>query len=334
MLIFNLYPFNINKVNFVHIFFRNFIMRIAHLSDLHICPKFKRNNIVKTKRIIRHALDSGAEHFVITGDIADNSQDQDFLIFRNILQSFGLLRSDKTSIVIGNHDIFGGVQTAHDVVSFPSKCAVVDYKEKVKKFIKHFEELFENSFTPSKESIFPYAKELNDVVLIGLNSIDEYSKLKNPFASNGLVGKLQCNDLKKIFDLNKYKEKLKIIMVHHHFYKNNISSKSSESTIWNKIENFTMKLRKKKKLLNLFKENQVELVLHGHSHEIKEYYRKGIKFLNAGGTVENDSMNEASYYLLDINNNMIDVKLRLINSSTIQKEIVENSVTFVPQYAG
>ncbi len=309
-------------------------MKIAHLSDLHICPKFKRNNIAKTKKVIKHALDSGADHFVITGDIADNAQHDDFLIFKKILQSFDLLRSDKTSIIIGNHDIFGGVQTAGDVVNFPSRCARVDYKEQVNKFVKYFEELFENTFSHSKENPFPYAKVIDNLVLIGLNSIDEYSKLKNPFASNGRIDKNQFNHVKKIFDLSAFKEKLKIVLVHHHFYKNNISSKSSESAIWNRIENFTMKLRKKKKLLNLFKENHVELVLHGHSHEIKEYYRKGIKFLNAGGTVENNLTNEAGYYLLDINQNGIDVKLKLVNSSLDNQEIKIKSEVFVPQYAG
>lgn len=308
-------------------------MKIAHLSDLHLCSKYKRNNIVRTKKLLRHALDSGADHIVITGDLTDNAQQEDFIIFKKILQSFGLLKSEKTSIIIGNHDIFGGVQTASDVINFPSKCAKINYKEKLEQFIKHFEELFINTFSPSKENLFPYAKELNDVVLIGLNSIDEYSKLKNPFASNGIVKKNQLIDLKNIFDKKLYLNKLKIVMVHHHFYKNNVSSKSSENNLWNKIENFTMKLRKKKKLLNLFKENNVGIVLHGHSHEIKEYYRKGIKLLNAGGTVENDSQNEVGYYLLNIENGIIDVNLKLISTSTPNYEIKESSDILLPHYA-
>lgn len=308
-------------------------MKIAHLSDLHLCSKYKRNNIVRAKKLLRHALDSGADHIVITGDLTDNAQQEDFIIFKKILQSFGLLKSEKTSIIIGNHDIFGGVQTANDVINFPSKCAKINYKEKLEQFTKHFEELFINTFSPSKENIFPYAKELNDVVLIGLNSIDEYSKLKNPFASNGIVKKNQLIDLKNIFDKKLYADKLKIVMVHHHFYKKNVASKSSENNLWNKIENFTMKLRKKKKLLNLLKKNNVGIILHGHSHEIKEYYRKGIKLLNAGGAVENDSLIEAGYYLLNIENGIIDVNLKLINSSTSNNVIKESSEISLPKYA-
>ncbi len=309
-------------------------MKIAHLSDLHICSKYKRNNIVRTKKLLRHALDSGADHIVITGDLTDNAQQEDFIIFKKILQSFGLLKSEKTSIIIGNHDIFGGVQTANDVLNFPSKCAKINYKEKLEQFIKHFEDLFINTFTPSKDNLFPYAKELDNVLLIGLNSIDEYSKLKNPFASNGIVKKNQLIDLKNIFDKKLYSNKLKIVMVHHHFYKKNVSSKSSENNLWNKIENFTMKLRKKKKLLNILKENNVGIILHGHSHEIKEYYRKGIKLLNAGGAIENDSQNETGYFLLNIENKIVDVNLKLVGNEKLKIDNGERSEIYLPQYAG
>lgn len=301
-------------------------MRLAHISDLHICSKFKRSNIAKTKKLLKHALDSGADHIVITGDISDNAQEQDFFIFRKILQSFDLLSAERTSVVIGNHDIFGGVQTAHDIVSFPSKCINTNYRQKVENFVKYFEELFENTFIPHKEEMFPFAKEIDDVVLIGVNSIDEYSKLKNPFASNGHVSKNQIIGLEKIFSAKCFINKMKLVLIHHHFYKNEVQAKSSESTLWNRIESFTMKLRKKKKLFKLFNENKVGLVLHGHSHELKEYYRKGIKFLNAGSSVENDSRNEAGIYFVDINGTQIDINLNLINTNgNGYQKILDNS---------
>jgi 3',5'-cyclic AMP phosphodiesterase CpdA len=301
-------------------------MKIAHISDLHICSKFKRNNIAKTKKLLKHALDSGTDHIVITGDISDNAQEQDFFIFRKILQSFGLLSAERTSVVIGNHDIFGGAQTAQDVINFTSKCINTNYHQKVENFVKYFEELFENTFLPNKEERFPFAKEINDIVLIGINSIEEYSKLKNPFASNGYVSKNQMSGLEKIFSAKCFVDKIKIVLIHHHFYKNDFQAKSSESALWKRIESFTMKLRKKKKLFKMFNENNVGLVLHGHSHELKEYYRKTIKFLNAGGSVENDSKNEAGIFFVHINGSQIDVNLNLINTNgNGHKKILENS---------
>jgi predicted phosphodiesterase len=49
-----------------------------------------------------------------------------------------------------------------------------------------------------------------------------------------------------------------------------------------------MKLRGKKRLFKLFNEVGVDIVLHGHVHESKEYYRKGIRFLNAGASIKNN----------------------------------------------
>lgn len=307
-------------------------MKIAHISDLHLCSKFKKENIAKTKKIIMHALDNGADHFVFTGDISDNANQNDFLILRKILETYKLLRADKASIVIGNHDIFGGVQTAHDVLNFPSKCAKTNYKDKVKKFFEHFEELFENAFFPDDNNPFPFAKEIEDLLLIGINSIDEYSRIKNPFASNGHVLKTQRENIQKILNVNRFAEKFKVAMIHHHFFKDENEAKSSENSLWNTIENFTMKLRGKKKLLKLFKENDIGLVLHGHSHEFKNYDRKGIKFLNAGAAIDNEKDNQAGVFMIDISENKINVNLEVLDRENVFTSIISNNEVFIPSF--
>ena len=275
-------------------------MRFAHISDLHFCTKHKRENISKMKKLIQHALDNGAQHFVITGDISDNADEKDFNVLRELLKNFDLLKSDKTSIVIGNHDIFGGPQTAQDVFNFPTKCMNTNYHQKVARFIDHFKELFENTIRPHDELYFPFVKIFKDVLLVGINSTAEYSRLKNPFASNGHVSKIQRQFLKATLTKNEFKNKIKIILAHHHFYPKNVASHSSERTLWNKIENYTMKLRGKKKLLELFLESNVKLVLHGHSHEMKEYFREEIRFINSGGSVDNGHKDETSLFLIDV----------------------------------
>ncbi len=274
-------------------------MRIAHISDLHICGKHKRENISKVKKLIQHALENGAQHFVITGDISDNADEKDFNVFKEVLKKFDLYRSDKTTIVIGNHDIFGGPQTAQDVFNFPAKCMNTNYHEKIAKFVDHFKELFENTIRPHDELYFPFAKVFKDVLLVGLNTNAEYSRFKNPFASNGQVSKVQRQFLKMILLKKEFDEKVKIVLTHHHFYPKNVASHSSEGTLWNKIENYTMKLRGKKKLMKTFIEHDVKLVLHGHSHEMKEYYREGIRFVNSGGAVENHMKDSIGMFLIN-----------------------------------
>ncbi len=264
-------------------------MRIAHISDLHLSSMHrKKRNYLKVKKIIELALENGAQHFVFTGDISDNSDEKDFKLFRNLLIKYNLLSSEKSSIVIGNHDIFGGPQTAQEVLSFPKKCMEMDYNQKIISFINHFRELFENTIRMHDELFFPYVKEIKNFLIVGFNSIDQYSRLKNPFASNGHIPKDHRKFVKMILSKGNFKNKTKIVLVHHHFYPKNISSHSSENTLWNRIENYTMKLRGKKKLLKLFTEKEVKIVFHGHSHEVREYSRENMAFVNAGGSIDND----------------------------------------------
>jgi 3',5'-cyclic AMP phosphodiesterase CpdA len=305
-------------------------MRIAHLSDIHLCTKYKRENIAKTKRLIKHALNNGAQHFVITGDISDNANEDDFQILREILKRHNLFSSDKTTITIGNHDIFGGPQTANDLLRFPNKCFRTDYHEKIYKFIENFRELFEGTIRRTEEVFFPFLKVLDKVVLIGLNTIDTYSKLKNPFASNGHVSNNQRDIFSQLLFNPAYKNKAKVVLSHHHFYEKNISSSSSENSLWDKVERFTMKLRGKKKLIRLFNDNDVKLVLHGHSHEMFEYNREGITFLNAGASVDNGHKNDCALYLIDVFPNLIQTELIAIKNNgksyQVNPEILEEAI--------
>jgi len=66
-----------------------------------------------------------------------------------------------------------------------------------------------------------------------------------------------------------------------------------------------MKLRRKKRLMKLFVKNNVELVLHGHSHEVKKYSRQGIKFINAGASVDGENQSTPGYFLIDSSANEI-----------------------------
>ncbi|HPN39614.1 MAG TPA: metallophosphoesterase, partial [Melioribacteraceae bacterium] len=261
-------------------------MKIFHLSDLHLCKLYKRNNIVKTRKLLKHFVENKYDHLVITGDISDNGKIEDWLILRKLLLSYGIYNKDKVSITIGNHDIYGGVQTAVDILSFPARCLKTDYFGKVKQFYNVFSELFTESLS-SFPNLFPILKIVDDVAFILINTIDFYGKIFNPFASNG---KVSTDDFRNIYNLiynPVVNDKVKIILSHHHFYKNNVESTASYSSIWNSIEKHTMKLRGKKKLIKLFSEGGINYVMHGHSHELKTYERKKILFSNSGASTDN-----------------------------------------------
>jgi 3',5'-cyclic AMP phosphodiesterase CpdA len=272
---------------------------IAHISDLHLNTIFKKENELKTKAIIHHLKQIDIDHLVITCDIADNADKESFVILKDILKENGFYDSHLTSVVIGNHDIFGGVQRAIDIVNFPKKCLETNYDKKVREFISEFEELFVNVDFADENLFFPYAKLVGGVVFIGLNTIARYSKLKNPLASNGKVSSDQLELIQKLCENEKYRPYRKIILSHHHYYKNYQQASSSQNKLWDRIESHTLKLRGKKKLLKLFKKLGINTVFHGHSHENRPYERKGIMCYNAGASIDNNSDDLIYYFLHD-----------------------------------
>ncbi|MFZ1292453.1 MAG: metallophosphoesterase [Melioribacteraceae bacterium] len=291
-------------------------MRILHLSDLHLNPNYHKNNIEKTRTALSQAAIDGFDHLIITGDIAHDADEASFKIFRDILKDFNLLDSKKTTVIIGNHDIFGGVYSVKDLINFPERCKKTNYVDQVLRFVNYYEELFVDCIFPDDKSVFPFAKILDESVLIGINTNDLYSVLMNPFASNGKVSKQDYENLKFILSDERIVNRKKIVLSHHHFYKNSFEAKSSSNELWNKIEGYTLKLRGKKKLLKLFKKNNIELILHGHSHENKNYSRLGINLFNAGGSIDNDD--DTSIIV-----NYLDTDLMKTTSTKLNLELLE-----------
>lgn len=251
------------------------------------------------------------DHLVITGDLVENPESYDFELLRKALKQTGFLSSDRLSLVIGNHDIFGGVLTIQDFFNFKTRCESVNYKRKVKEFYDYFSESFRGCDYISSENIFPYAKIIGDVLIIGLNSVAEYSKTKNLFASNGEINQTQFGELHDI--LKKYgKNKTKLVLIHHHFGDMKSISDNQFGSIWQIIEKQTMKLRTKRKLIEIFNEFNVDLVMHGHFHESSEYYRKGIRFLNAGGSFKNGFKNLNQINFIETGTRNLNIELMKI----------------------
>jgi 3',5'-cyclic-AMP phosphodiesterase len=201
-------------------------MKIAHISDLHLTTFFNENNLEDIELALQYIYEMDVDHVAITGDLTDNANPGDFILLRNLFEKYDMLHPGKLSVVTGNHDIFGGVQTAEDIFTFPEKCRILNYKEKVDEFYNYFRETFKGCQYFSNENKFPYAKVINDVLIIGLNSIAEYSKIKNPFASNGKVNLQQFIELVEILDT--YKTiRHKIVLIHHYFNKMKMNPQSN-----------------------------------------------------------------------------------------------------------
>lgn len=278
-------------------------MKIAHISDIHLSYRYKSHNFDKLIKILEYVSGNSFDHLVITGDITHTAQKYDFQSLKEILKTFGMYNNQKTTIIIGNHDIFGGVVTAEDVYNFPIKCKNTDYKKQVNNFFNHFSELYENCSFPDPENVYPFIKTVGDVAFFGLNSIAEYSYIKNPLASNGKLCKKDFTVLKTAVNSVEIKSKFKIAIIHHHFSRFKKDNVHLNNYFWNKIEKNTMKLRKKNKILKLFKTMDVKLVLHGHIHIYSDYLKSGIHFINAGNSIENGNEKELLINMIEIDKN-------------------------------
>ncbi len=286
-------------------------MKIAHISDLHLDAVNKKENLKNAIQLFEYIDSNKFDHVIVSGDITENGDSRSFELARSTFQKFGLLHKDKLSLTIGNHDIYGGVFYAEDVINYPAKCRRINYYQKVREFAYYFRETFYGS-RQNNEYIFPYVKELDEVLICGINSVAFYSALKNPFASNGKISASNTARLEKFLTQLDEKGKKRIVVSHHHFSRYPVIDSASGNTIWQAIEKQTMKLRNKKKVIKRLIEMKTDLVLHGHLHENHEYSRKGIKFLNCGASVLGDDkflkINEVTIFGKSISNKVVTLK--------------------------
>lgn len=303
-------------------------MKIAHISDLHLDKTYKKANLKNTLKLLEYITDNDFDHVIITGDITENAETSAFVLARSIFKKHGLLDPAKLTLTIGNHDIYGGVHLAEDIVNYPNKCRSTDYSRKVAEFAYCFKEAFSGSriINPVKGRVFPFIKEFDDFVIAGLNSIAEYSVLKNPFASNGKIRSNQINAVRNSVESPSLNKKQLILITHHHFCKNNIEPMNGAGSIWKTVEKQTMKLRDKKRILRQFNNLGVKMVLHGHLHESAEYERKGIKFLNSGGSILSENSDDMIINKIEFNS--LNIKNEFIR---IPKAADSNPLNYLPQ---
>jgi predicted phosphodiesterase len=86
-------------------------------------------------------------------------------------------------------------------------------------------------------------------------------------------------------------------------------------------------MKLKKKLMQLFKEQKVELVMHGHIHENINYQRKGIQFLNSGGCFNNTKKGKLSFRVIEINKKGISTKIISLPAPRRDRKYVQQSTT-------
>lgn len=278
------------------------MFKIAHISDLHVRKEEHDANTQIFLDLLADIVKRNCNHLFITGDITDNATDEEYDKVKNLLSKCNFLSSDTLTVTIGNHDIFGGAKKGPDVFLFPTECKNTNYYEKVKKFQEQFSESFEKVKLLDKDTVFPYLKILNDnIAIIGINSIAEWSCDLNPTGSNGNINDKNFKRIKDILKSKKIKNKLKIILIHHQFNNPDKSKLDDEHNMWLYSERRTMRLHNKKRLFKLFKKTKIDLVLHGHTHITNSHKLKGSSFVNSSASVIPFTKDrKKSYHIINI----------------------------------
>lgn len=285
-------------------------MKIIHISDLHLNSFYRNSHLEEINYILGYIANEKFDHLVITGDLTDNADPGDFEILRDLFKKYNFLNGDRLSLMIGNHDVYGGITTPDDIFTFNDKCQNINHHLRFNEFYLYFFEAFENCVY--RKDYFPFAKLFGEVLIVAVNSVMEYSKVKNPFASNGMVSLDEFKELNKILDNYSFAGR-KIIITHHHFNKIQSIKTGGLQDVWRNIEKQTLKLKKKQRLFNLFNKHNIDIVLHGHYHKSEEYYRKGLRFLNAGATIKDNTRKSVQINFLEINKEKLTVEIRKID---------------------
>lgn len=292
--------------------------KIAHISDLHF-NGHNESHKEKLVKLIWDIINRNCDHIAITGDITDNADEKDYNALREIFQHFNILSKEKLTLIPGNHDIFGSEKVEGGVFLYPSICKKVNFTEKVHFFYQNFKETFNELEIDDDEYIFPCFKIINNIALISINSVAEWSMERNPKGTNGNVSDRRFLKLKEILLLNEFEHKFKIVLIHHHFNKPVLDSNNIEHSLWLYIERYRMKLYNKDRLFKLFNESEVNLVLHGHTHISNEYKRRGINFINSSACFHPFSLDKnLKYHIINIysqNNTITNYNTELITLS-------------------
>jgi 3',5'-cyclic AMP phosphodiesterase CpdA len=278
-------------------------------------------NLLETEATLDFVLDKGADHIVLTGDLADNGELEALETLREVFQRRGLLDPERLTVVIGNHDIFGGVQNIEEIFDFPEKCRAVDYDDKVRAFHRMFVETYEGVEYARDDDPYPFAKRVGRVLFVALNTVARYSSTGNPFASNGVIDDEQRHLAAALLERFGEDADKRIVLTHHHFKKMKVVSRRWMQLMWENVENQTMKMRKRKKAARMFKERGVDYVMHGHIHESEIYEWKGLPLSNAGASIKNGKSDTLRVNFIDVMKKSTDAEVNKISFKKRKKKL-------------
>jgi 3',5'-cyclic AMP phosphodiesterase CpdA len=243
--------------------------RIAHFSDTHVLAignaslnQFLNKRITGAANLIlnraRHyrtevfeaVLDAissqKADHVVCTGDLVNLALKAEFEKVRELLAKH--FEPGALTIVPGNHDYY--VKEAMELA--------------------HFEEMFRDYLPASEvaEQSYPFLKVLDSVAIIGL-----CSAVEQPFFfAGGRIGASQLDEMKRLHQDPRVKDKFKIVLVHHPL----VPDPERRLEFTRRLEDANAFIE----TLWSLEGDAPDMVLNGHNHRYRRCYLPGTSVIN------------------------------------------------------
>ncbi|TLU81649.1 MAG: metallophosphoesterase [Chlorobium sp.] len=255
-------------------------IKIAHISDLHLSGIKDRRQLGDFDRLLVHFKATGCDHLVISGDLSNNADQEDWRIVRAKLELHGFYRWDKTTVIAGNHDL---INLEEEMRFYNALNPLPLVRKKVfDRRLKEFCLFFQELITGEKqgEKSFPFIKIIKypslRIAFTALNSVYPWYPAENPLGARGMVSPGQLRALGKENVTASLKECFVIGLCHHAYKVYGTDSLIDQAFDW------TMELKNREEFLSLMKVLRAKLVLHGHFHRFQSYVVDGITFINGG----------------------------------------------------
>lgn len=302
-------------------------MRVAHISDVHAVATSAFEN--RFRNILKSIRDNQADHLIITGDLTDKATPDEYDTVIRLLNEHGFSKGHDLTVIPGNHDLYPSVYQSftfrlstlreefrrepvritkelYRVMRAYRRFTPAQYRNALRYFMNRFSESFDNAVAIGSEDTagFPYIKHLNDeyaVICLESNFVspkikmplpfaipkyaytkDMYSVTDNPICSNGWV---DTGALKRAIYYPELEIKKLIVLLHHHLY-----TPGQEERYMKPSFGKTMSLVNRQEFIDVIKESNAEVILHGHWHVTEEYpvSNGSLHALNGAGVFKRD----------------------------------------------
>ena len=281
-------------------------MKIAHISDLHILKVkgkvtdflnkrligglniyFNRKGeylVENVEKLFNDLNKENPDHIVITGDFTNLALPSEYEKAKELLELLG--ESKKISIIPGNHDNYTrGAEKKRLFEKYFAKWIITDIETKNK---------------------FPYVRLLDDNIAI----IGFYTSIHScPLCSAGKISKAQIKQFKELMENPKLKDRYKIVLIHQHLLKKS------------KRDEWVSGMRERTKIVKLFSDYKIDLVLHGHRHVNSRYivneYDYDLEVQEAGASARYTQDNKGNYSIYEIkDNSIINKRVKILDFET------------------